>query len=91
MKTRFSSSFEDQLIAASNSAFVEVIRTLRPYREAIVLIGSYDRMSSKIFISYLNTLKRECGRFVLFYDGAPWHTSGTVKKFLENNKKESRQ
>ncbi len=82
---------EDQLIAASNSALVEVIRTLRPYREAIVLIGSHDRMSSKIFISYLNTLKRECGRFVLFYDGAPWHTSGTVKKFLEYNRKESRQ
>ena len=78
---------EDQLIAASNSALVEVIRTLRPYREAIVLIGSHDRMSSKIFISYLNTLKRECGRFVLFYDGAPWHTLGTVKKFLEKNEK----
>ena len=41
MKTRFSSSFEDQLIAASNSALVEVIRTLRPYREAIVLIGGW--------------------------------------------------
>ncbi len=41
MKTRFSSSFEDQLIAASKSALVEVIRTLRPYREAIVLIGGW--------------------------------------------------
>ena len=83
LEDTFSSSFEDQLIAASNSALVEVILPLRPYREAIVLIGSYDRMSSKIFISYLNTLKREYWRFVLFYDGAPWHTSSTVKNSLK--------
>ena len=44
-------------------------------------------MSSKIFIRYLNTLKMEYGRFVLFYDGVPWHTLGTVKKFLEKNRK----
>ena len=51
------------------------------------LFRSYDRMDSGIFISYLNTLKREYGRFVLFYDGAPWHTSGDVEKFLEKNRK----
>ena len=51
------------------------------------LFRSYDRMDSKIFISYLNTLKREYGKFVLFYDGAPWHTSGDVEKFLERNRK----
>lgn len=44
-------------------------------------------MNSGIFISYLNTLKREHLRFVPFYDGVLWHTSGTVKKFLEKNRK----
>ena len=55
--------------------------------DSSTLFRSYGRMNSGIFISYLNTLKREYGRFVLFYDGAPWHTSGTVKKFLEKNRK----
>ena len=53
------------------------------------LFRSYDRMDSKIFISYMNTLKREYGKFVLFYDGAPWHTSGEVEKFLKKNRKKS--
>ena len=44
-------------------------------------------MNSKIFISYLNTLKREYGRFILFYDGTPWHTSGDVEKFMMKNRK----
>ncbi len=51
------------------------------------LFRSYDRMDSKIFISYMNRLKREYGKFVLFYDGAPWHTSGEVEKFLKKNRK----
>ena len=51
------------------------------------LFRSYDVMNSQVFISYLNTLKREYGRFVLFYDGAPWHTSGEVERFLKNNRK----
>lgn len=51
------------------------------------LFRSYDYMNSRVFISYLNTLKREYGRFVLFYDRAPWHTSGDVEKFLEKNRK----
>ncbi len=41
MKTRFSSAFEDQLIATSKGALVELIRTLRPYKEAIVLVGGW--------------------------------------------------
>ncbi|MHB1493523.1 MAG: hypothetical protein ACYCSG_01475 [Thermoplasmataceae archaeon] len=41
MKTRISSDFEDQLIATSKSALVELIRTLRPYKGAIVLIGGW--------------------------------------------------
>lgn len=41
MKTRFSSDFNDQLITASKSALVELIRTLNPYKEAIVLIGGW--------------------------------------------------
>ncbi len=41
MKARFSSDFEDQLITISKNAFVELIRTLRPYKEAIVLIGGW--------------------------------------------------
>jgi hypothetical protein len=39
--------------------------------DSSTLFRSYGRMNSGIFISYLNTLKREYGRFVLFYDGAP--------------------
>ena len=41
MKTRFSSAFEDQLIATSRSALVELMRMLRPYKEAIVLVGGW--------------------------------------------------
>ena len=41
MKPRFSSAFEDQLIATSKSALVELIRVLRPYREAMVLVGGW--------------------------------------------------
>lgn len=41
MNTRLSSAFEDQLTATSKSAFVELIRTLRPYKEAIVLVGGW--------------------------------------------------
>ena len=41
MKTRFSSDFEDQLINTSKSALVELMRTLRPYKAAIVLIGGW--------------------------------------------------
>ena len=51
------------------------------------LFRSYESLNSKIFISYLNTLKREYGRFILFYDGARWHTSGDVEKFLKKNQK----
>jgi transposase len=51
------------------------------------LFRSYDGMNSRVFISYLNTLKREYGRFALFYDGAPWHTSGEVERFLKKNRK----
>ena len=35
------------------------------------LFRSYESMNLKIFIRYLNTLKREYRRFVLFYDDAP--------------------
>ena len=38
------------------------------------LFRSYESMNSKIFISYLNTLYREYGRFILFNDGANWHS-----------------
>ncbi|MHB8396301.1 MAG: hypothetical protein ACYDAZ_03765 [Thermoplasmataceae archaeon] len=41
MNTRFSSDFEDQLIATSKSALIELMRTLRPYEESIVLIGGW--------------------------------------------------
>lgn len=41
MRTRYSSAYEDQLISTSKSALVELIRTLRPYKEAIVLIGGW--------------------------------------------------
>ncbi len=41
MKTRFSSNFEDQLITTSKSALIELIRILKPYKEAIVLIGGW--------------------------------------------------
>ncbi len=44
-------------------------------------------MNSGIFISYLNTLKREHVRFVPFYDGTPWHPSGNVEEFMEKNRK----
>ncbi|MEM3192390.1 MAG: transposase [Candidatus Parvarchaeota archaeon] len=44
-------------------------------------------MSSKIFMSYLNTLKKKYGKLVLFYDGASWRTSGDVEEFLEKNRK----
>jgi hypothetical protein len=37
----------------------------------------------------MNRLKREYGKFVLFYDGAQWHTSGEVEKFLKKNRKKS--
>ena len=39
--------------------------------DSSTLLRSYGKMNSGIFISYLNTLKMEYGRFVLFYDGAP--------------------
>jgi transposase len=51
------------------------------------LFRSYDVMNSRVFMSYLNTLKREYGRFVLFYDGAPWHTSDEVERLLKKNRK----
>ncbi len=41
MKERFTSAFEDQLIVASKSALVELMRILRPYNEAIVLVGGW--------------------------------------------------
>ncbi|MCL4421163.1 MAG: nucleotidyl transferase AbiEii/AbiGii toxin family protein [Candidatus Thermoplasmatota archaeon] len=41
MKTRLSSAFEDQLITTSKSALVELMRTLRHYKEAIVLVGGW--------------------------------------------------
>ena len=39
--------------------------------DSSTLLRSYGKMNSGIFISYLNTLKMEYGRFVLFYDGEP--------------------
>ena len=41
MKRRYFSDFEDHLIASSKSALIEVTRILRPYSEAIVLIGGW--------------------------------------------------
>ena len=41
MNTRYSSAFEDQLISTSKRALIELIRTLRPYKEAIVLVGGW--------------------------------------------------
>ncbi|MDA8055952.1 MAG: transposase [Thermoplasmatales archaeon] len=55
--------------------------------DGTTLFRSYESMNSRVFISFLNTLKREYGRFIMFYDGAPWHTSGDVEKFLEKNRK----
>lgn len=51
------------------------------------LFRSYDTMNSGKFISYLNALKRRYGKYVLFYDGAPWHTSDRVERFLERNRR----
>lgn len=51
------------------------------------LFRSYEGIASREFISYLNALKRKYGKFVLFYDGAPWHRSEKVKRFLKNNRR----
>ena len=37
------------------------------------LFRSYESITSREFISYLNALKRKYEKYVLFYDGAPWH------------------
>lgn len=51
------------------------------------LFRSYDNMNSRTFISFLNALKRKYRRFVLFYDGAPWHKSEEVEKYLRKNRR----
>lgn len=51
------------------------------------LFRSYESMNSSVFISYLNTLKRKYRKFVLFYDGAPWHTSQDVERYLRRHKR----
>ena len=40
--------------------------------DSSTLFRFYGRMNSGIFISYLNTLKRKYGRFMLFYDRTLW-------------------
>ena len=49
------------------------------------LFRSYSSMTSREFVSYLNALKRKYGKYVLFYDGAPWHSSDKVGKYLNKN------
>ena len=49
------------------------------------IFRSYDSMTSREFVSYLNALKRKYGKYVLFYDGAPWHNSDRVGKYLNKN------
>lgn len=51
------------------------------------LFRSYEGIASREFISYLNALKRKYGKFALFYDGAPWHRSEKVKRFLKRNRR----
>jgi transposase len=51
------------------------------------LFRSYEGMASREFISYLSALKRKYGKYVLFYDGAPWHRSEKVKRFLKKNRR----
>ena len=54
------------------------------------LFRSYESITSSEFISYLNALKRKYGKFVLFYDGAPWHRSYKVERFLKKNRRRIR-
>jgi transposase len=42
-------------------------------------------ISGKAFIQYLRCLKRTYRKFVLFYDGAPWHKSKAVREFFRDN------
>lgn len=51
------------------------------------LFRSYESMTSREFIAYLNALKRKYGKYVLFYDGAPWHTSDRVEKYLRKHRR----
>jgi transposase len=50
------------------------------------LFRQYDEMNGKTFLQYLRCLKRNYGKFVFFYDGAPWHKGKDVRKFFEKNK-----
>ena len=50
------------------------------------LFRQYDEMNSKTFLQYLKCLKRKYGKFVLFYDGAPWHKTKEVEALFEENK-----
>jgi hypothetical protein len=50
------------------------------------LFRQYGEMNSKTFLQYLKCLKRKYGKFVFFYDGAPWHKEERVKEFFEKNR-----
>ena len=56
-------------------------------KDGSTLFRSYDSMTSKEFIAYLNALKRKYRKLVLFMDRAPWHTSDKVQKFLKKNRR----
>jgi transposase len=58
--------------------------------DGTTLFRSYEGITSKEFISYLNAVKRKYRKFVLFYDGAPWHTSDKVERFLKKNRRKIR-
>ena len=49
------------------------------------LFRQYDKMNSKTFLQYLKCLKRTYGKFVLFYDGAPWHKAKEIEVFFKKN------
>ena len=57
--------------------------------DSSTLFRSLENANSKIFISYMNRLKREYRKYILFYGGAPWHTSGDVEEFMKKTGRQS--
>ncbi len=51
----------------------------------------YDSVVRKVWVKKgsrpMIVTTRSHRKIVLFYDGAPWHTSGDVDKFLDKNRK----
>lgn len=51
------------------------------------LFRQYDTANGKNFITYMKTLKRKFGSFLLFMDRAPHHRSNYVQRWLRKNRK----